>query len=330
MAAEPVFATVESSLATSGGHIRQFAFDGDDKTWFASEKNPGKDDTFTLIFDKPVTVKSVKALTGKPAGGDALEAGSLEASADGKTFASFATFKDGCAEGKPGGKVKAIRLRAMAAQDHPLAIREFAVDADPPVAAFKYPVEFTLDVADAPEMKSWAEKVIRVCERQYYMLNEELKSDGFKPRTVIHLAMKKDYKGVAECGGGRIKGSVDWFTAHPDDIGAFVHETAHAVQSYRSRGNPGWLVEGIADYVRFFKYEAAKPKPLRPQQAKFDGSYRTTAAFLDFVVNKYDKEAVRKLNAAMREGEYSADLFKAITKKTLPELDEEWKQSLRK
>ncbi len=43
-----------------------------------------------------------------------------------------------------------------------------------------------------------------------------------------------------------------------------VHETVHCVQRYRGRGNPGWLVEGVADYVRFFKYEPKKPAPLTP------------------------------------------------------------------
>ncbi|HTU90470.1 MAG TPA: secretory protein, partial [Gemmataceae bacterium] len=34
-----IVATVESTLTTGGERIRQFAFDGDDKTYFASEKN---------------------------------------------------------------------------------------------------------------------------------------------------------------------------------------------------------------------------------------------------------------------------------------------------
>ena len=38
---EPVAASVESTLATASGKIRQFAFDGDDATYFASKDNPG-------------------------------------------------------------------------------------------------------------------------------------------------------------------------------------------------------------------------------------------------------------------------------------------------
>ena len=77
-AAEPVAATVETTLATADSNIRQLAFDGDPDTYFASEKNPTATDHFTLVFDKPVAVKSVTATTGRPKGGDALEAGTLQ------------------------------------------------------------------------------------------------------------------------------------------------------------------------------------------------------------------------------------------------------------
>src|SRR5205807_2638085 len=102
---------------------------------------------------------------------------------------------------------------------------------------FKYPVEFAIDVRDAPEMKDWAEKTARVCERQYPMICEELRSDGFTPRTVITMTLRNDYNGVAATSGGRITGSVKYFKAHPDDVGAMVHETVHCVQSYRGGRN---------------------------------------------------------------------------------------------
>ena len=82
-------------------------------------------------------------------------------------------------------------------------------------------------------------------------------------------------------------------------VGAMVHETVHCVQNYRGRGLPGWLVEGIADYVRFWKYEPGKAGRLTPERARYDGSYRVTAAFLAYVSDKYDPKLVTKLNAEM-------------------------------
>jgi hypothetical protein len=329
-AAEKIAATVESTLATGEKHIRQFAFDGDADTYFASEKNPTSSDHFTLVFDKPVAVKSIAVVTGKPKGGDALNAGVLQASEDGEKFEDLANFKDGEAKAKlDGKKIQAIRVQPTEDMKHPLAIREFVVQSDPVVAVFKYPIEFFIDVSAAPEMKEWTEKTARVCERQYPMICEELMSEGFKPRTTINLKMDPNYNGVAEAGGGGIRGSVKYFKAHEDDVGAFVHETVHCVQDYHGRGNPGWMVEGIADYIRFVKYEPGKLKKLKPEQAKYNGSYRITAAFLAFVSDKYDKEFVKKINAKMRDGKYKEDLWKDLTGKTLMELGDEWKESLK-
>jgi hypothetical protein len=326
----PIAAVVETTLTSAPGQIRQFAFDGNPDTYFASATNAGKSDHFTLVFDVPVALKSVSVTTGKPKGGDTLESGILEVSTDGQTFAEVAKFTNGVARAKPGEqKVKAIRVKPTSDLAHPLVIREFAVDSEPRVAVFKYPVEFIVDVSDAPEMKEWADKVARICERNYRMINDELPSEAFKPRTVVNMALKSSYKGVAEAGGGRITGSVKFFKAHPEDIGAMIHETVHIVQSYRTRNAPSWLVEGIADYVRFFKYEPGKIGKINADP-HYNNSYRTSAAFLNFVSIQYNKELVRKLNKALREGEYRETIWTTLTKKTLKELDEEWRMSMKK
>jgi hypothetical protein len=327
----PISAVAEASLTTAAEQIRQFAFDGDTDTFFASEKNPGEHDHFTLRFDQPVALKSIAAITGRPAGVDKLADGTLEGSADGKQFDELAKFAAGEGTAKPSGrKLQAIRIKPAADAKNPLVIREIIIDSDPVVAVFKYPVEFVVDVSDAPEMQDWADKAAQICTRAYPMINEELKTDGYKPPHVIHLRLKKDYRGVAAAGGGRITGSVKFFKDHPDDFGAMVHETVHIVQKYgRRRGNPSWLVEGVADYIRFFKYEPGKIGRLNIERARYDRSYRVSAAFLAFVTDKYDKQLVRKLNQAMRAGEYKEEMFKDATGKTVQELDEEWRAALR-
>ena len=147
--AKTLSAVVETTLKTSGGQIRQFAFDGDADSYFASAKNPGKDDHFTLVFDKAVAVRSIKVATGKPKGGDALNLGVLEVSADGKKFEKVAEFHMGVAHAKPDDlKIKAVRIRPSEDMKHPLAIREFTVVSEPKVATFKYPIEFTVDVSE--------------------------------------------------------------------------------------------------------------------------------------------------------------------------------------
>jgi hypothetical protein len=321
-----VRAVVESSLPTAGRHIRQSAFDGDPATYFASEGNAKKGDHLTLTFDEPVCLLSVAVVTGRANGADPAT-GLLEVSHDGMSFTPVITLGAWDASDRR-LSVKAIRFRVTADQPHPLVVREFTVGSVPKAVPFRYPIEIALDASDAPEMKAWGEKVVRVCEREYPDICAFLASDGFTPPTQLRMTLKTDYAGVAAAGGGRIVGSVKYFKSRPDDIGAMVHETVHCVQNYKGRGNPGWLVEGIADYVRFWRYEPGKAGRLTPERARYDGSYRTTAAFLAFVTEKYDRQAVSKLNAICREGRYTPDVWRTLTGKTAEELNQEWRRAL--
>jgi hypothetical protein len=324
-----IAATIETTLTTNGEHIRQFAFDGDDKSYFASKMNATVKDHFTLVLDKPAAVRSLRVITGRPDGNDKLDAGSLQISEDGTSFEEVAKFNTGMAEAKLAGrKIEAIRIKPTQDLKYPLVIREIVLDSEPAVAIFKYPVEFIVDVREAPEMKEWAEKVARVCERQYAMINEELQDDRYLPPNRVPMRLR-NMDGVAYTSGIEITGSVAFFKQHPNDFGAMIHETVHVVQNYRVPDNPGWLVEGIADYIRFFKYEPGRLGRINPRSARYDGSYRVTAAFLAYLTEKYDKHIVRKLNKMMRDGEYKKEVFQKLTGKTLEQLGEEWRASLR-
>jgi hypothetical protein len=78
-------------------------------------------------------------------------------------------------------------------------------------------------------MRPWAERVANVCTRAYPIINEELKSEGFKPASRVRLSLKDSYRGVAFASGSDITGSAGFFKKHPDDVGAFIHETVHVV-----------------------------------------------------------------------------------------------------
>lgn len=323
LADEPVMARVESNAPTAQPRIRQHAFDGDPATDFASSRNAQVGDQLTLWFEKPIKTHKIEVAT------ERLDAGSLEISRNGRTFEKVASFANGCARlatEKQG--VSAVRVVCDRAMDHPLVIREIVIDSRPRVARFDYPVEFVLDCQDAPGMLPWLENAARICEREYPMLNRELASEGFKPPQIIHMALKSSYEGVAATSGDRITGAVAYFKRHPDDFGAMVHETAHVVQHYQGGDNPGWLVEGVSDYVRFFKYEPGHLGPIRKNRAGYDHGYRESAAFLAFLVHKYDPAIVLKLNAAMRQGTYKESLFETLTQKSLKSLGAEWLESL--
>jgi hypothetical protein len=100
------------------------------------------------------------------------------------------------------------------------------------------------------------------------------------------------------------------------------------------RRTPGWLVEGIADFIRWFLYEpetrGAEITSRTIARARYDAGYRVSGNFLNWVTLTHDKDIVMKLNAAAREGKYDEALWKAATGRTLQELGEQWKADLEK
>ena len=190
--------------------------------------------------------------------------------------------------------------------------------------------EFTIDTTATLELKEWADKFRPEVEKWYPRKVEYLPSDGYSAPKTFSITFKV-MDGVAYTSGTSIVCAAAWFKAHPDDQGAVIHELVHVVQQYRSRRNPGWLVEGVADYIRWIKYEppTKRPRP-NPDRAKYTDSYRTTAAFLEFVAANYDREIAARLNEAMRESRYGPELWSEYTGKTVDELWDEYVKTLRK
>ncbi len=192
--------------------------------------------------------------------------------------------------------------------------------------------EIKIDYSETPELKDWVETKLRpTLEAWYPKIVQTLPSEGYTAPAELSVTIRKEMKGVAFTNGTQIVCAGPWFKQNLDGeaVGAVVHELVHVAQQYHSRDNPSWLVEGVADYIRWFKYEPENLRPkVNPRRAKYTDSYRTTAAFLEYVVIHHDHELVVKMNAAMREGRYSPDLWKEYTGKTVDELWGEFVKTL--
>jgi hypothetical protein len=203
----------------------------------------------------------------------------------------------------------------------------------------------TIDTSETPDLTEWADKELAPMVVEWYpKLVKMLPSEGYSAPAHFSITFRADKKGVADTGGTRINCAAAFFRAElkGQAKGAILHEMVHVVQQYGSfrqnhphaDHNPGWLVEGIPDYIRWYDYEpksgGANISKRGYDKASYDGSYRITANFLDFVVNKYDKNLIQQMNTAMREGKYSEDLWKKETGKTVAELNDEWKADLAK
>ncbi len=213
--------------------------------------------------------------------------------------------------------------------------------AEPEVAAGAQPArakdfDCALDVSQAPELAEWAENKLRpALDTWYPLIRDSLASDGFAAPKQFRVVIRP-MNGVAGTSDTEVQVSAEWIRSQlqrpewNEAVGSVIHELVHVVQQYKTRGNPGWLVEGIADYLRWFHYEPPEHRPrLRnPARARYSDGYQTTAGFLEYVARTHDHELVVKLNAAMRQGRYHPAIWKECTDLTMPELWSEYVDSL--
>jgi hypothetical protein len=170
-----------------------------------------------------------------------------------------------------------------------------------------------------------------------------LPSQGYEAPRRLRILFRRDMQGVASTGGTTIRCGAAWFRRNlqGEARGAVLHEIVHVVQQYdRTRPQqgatrpPGWLVEGIADYIRWFLYEpqtrGAEITRRTLPRARYDGNYRISANFLNWVSETHGRDVVPKLNAAIREGRYREELWKELTGQTVQELGDRWKADLAK
>lgn len=222
---------------------------------------------------------------------------------------------------------------ASAPEDRPTVAKTFEAGEG------KYRI--TIDTTVVPDLTEWTEKNLApVTQAWYPKIVAMLPSDNFQAPEHVTIVFRENMRVPAAASGNRISCNADWFKKNLDGEarGSVVHELVHVVQQYgRARRDnpnatraPGWLVEGIPDYIRWFLYEpetkGAEITRRNLERAKYDASYRITGNFLNWVVNTFDKEIIRKLNTAAREGKYREDLWKEYTGKTVQELGEQWKK----
>ena len=197
----------------------------------------------------------------------------------------------------------------------------------------------TIDTSETPDLTEWVRnELVPVVQQWYPRIVELLPSDGFEAPSSLRIVFRARMQGVAAAAGTNIYCGAGWFRQNlsGEAKGAVVHELVHVVQQYdrarRSRSDaaptPGWVVEGIADYIRWYLYEpetrGAEITRRALPQVRYDGNYRVSANFIDWVTRNGDAELVRHLNAAARQGTYRDTLWHDRTGKSLQQLGEEW------
>jgi hypothetical protein len=203
--------------------------------------------------------------------------------------------------------------------------------------AFKISVDASL----APDLRDWVEKELLpvVCD-WYPKLVAMLPSEGYTAPANVVIEFRDDMGGTpAYAAGSKVSLNAPWFRTQlkGEAKGCVIHELVHVVQNYgraratnpRPAQTPGWVTEGMADYIRWFLFEpqskGAEITRGNFSRSNYDSSYRVSANFLNWVVATHDKDFIRKLNAAAREGNYSEKVWTDSTGKTAEQLGADWK-----
>jgi hypothetical protein len=194
-------------------------------------------------------------------------------------------------------------------------------------------VDPAVDAAQVQKLQEISDNSEKVAKGYYDKIVELIGAKVHPEAKEVTILFTPAYRGVAATGGNRIQVSSAYALAHPDDIpGVIVHELTHVVQAYHRRSgfDTGWLTEGIADYVRWFNFEplAKRPHPRQSRHPRATAAYQTTAAFLYWATNKYDKYLVIKLNEALYQAAYTPEIWKDLTGKSLEELNDLWVATL--
>jgi hypothetical protein len=190
-----------------------------------------------------------------------------------------------------------------------------------PVMAKDVGLQVTLDVSEAPQLKAWGEEAKALLEVWSPRLENLLLSEGAVSTPPITLRIKKADKGVGATSGTTISIVSSWIEKHPEDFGLAIHELVHVIQAYPN-AEPWWVTEGIADYLRWGIFEgkalAAFPRPKVAQG--YQKGYQVAGGFLLWLEAGPAPGIVKRLNTAMRKGQYKATLFEEMTGRPLDQL----------
>lgn len=311
-----VEALVYSTMPSRTEHRPEMALDNDKATYFKSVYSMDDGDVFLVLLSRSIPVQALHVLSGDSEGKTLLTDATVETSADAVHFDKVAAFDArGAADAMLTDKtVLAVRIRLNPGKEvSALALRDITITSTTKISHVQLgPGRGFYDLSEAPDLTDWARKAEQQMEEFWPDMAALLYSDRFLTPNMVQVVYRTgpDVTPVAATGGGVMTVNSAWCRLHPEDTGLTVHETAHVIQA-SSAYNPVWLIEGVADYIRWIKFEPQNYHVrINPATATYHDSYRTTATFLAWCELHYDSRLVTKLNDDVRFGKYTSDRFR--------------------
>lgn len=166
-----------------------------------------------------------------------------------------------------------------------------------------------MDFSQAPDLEPVANNARAVLEEWYPKASEMLPTEGYTPPQEFDVIFDPNYDGVAGVSGTTMTVGAKYMREHPDDLGLFVHEGVHIIQQYGANDVPGWLTEGIADYIRYYHYQADNNPIPGEERTHYTDGYGQAAFLLNHVRTTYADDFVAFINDAARRNVYTPQLW---------------------
>jgi hypothetical protein len=192
-----------------------------------------------------------------------------------------------------------------------------------PARAATLQLDVEMDYSAAPQLQAYAEEVKRRAFGWWGIINDALSFPGYRPATRIFMRFANDMP-LGKAGlthDVNINLNAPYIIEHPVEYNLVAHEMVHVYQHYQ-HPTPVWLVEGVADYVRYYvMFPQDRERLYDPSGADYNRGYTQGAALLDWVERTHGVGSVRLLNATLYHG---GNGEKLLSKMTGLSLDQIW------
>ena len=195
--------------------------------------------------------------------------------------------------------------------------------------------EIKIDASNAPELAEWArtavkpelEKFAAVIEKRFPARMPDandgpitFRFDNIAPTPAYCRSILREITMDIEFAKNEKEGEA---------VGAAIHELVHVYQA--GQNAPGWFIEGMADYLRWFVYEPEKngapfPASAARRAPKLGEHPRIAANFLNWFSLEYGEKSlldVHEYYFGTGKGR-TETIWKSLTGKTLNALQADW------
>lgn len=182
----------------------------------------------------------------------------------------------------------------------------------------------TVDTRQATDLYQVAVNMSNTCQSVFPQIVQRLSSAITAAPHYITLTDSGFSNGAVaytDTAAGTIKVSISYMRSQPSDMGLVAHELTHVVQGYVNVNVPGWIVEGMADYMRYtLGYANSWSYFHCASSERYTSGYGCGASLLKYVERVYMPSVVKDLHNTVRQNRYTDAFFTGNTGKTPDQL----------